>query len=143
MKDILTLAFISFAPLYYFYQLDFAYDVKTNRNEKTVFSIVTILTTSTFFAKLLTSEYNDYVYYLLVASIAGPFLDVIMGVYPNTGVLCQTTSLFLFTLGENFDDDDIFGWVGIALVGLSAVAYTAISTLSEKQKTIINNDGIF
>ena len=143
MKDILTLAFVSFAPLYYFFQLDFAYDVKTNRNQKAVFAVVTMLTTVVLFSKLLANNVDDYVYYLLVGSIAGPFLDVMMGVYPNTGVFCQSICLLLFTLGENFGERDYFGYTGVALVGLSFVAYTLSYNPPKKRKTKNINDGIF
>lgn len=143
MKDILTLAFVSFAPLYYFFQLDFAYDKGTNQKEKTFFAIVTVLTTATFFAKLLSNQVNDYVYYLLVGSIAGPFIDVMMGVYPNTGNLCQTISIALFVLGEKFDNQNVFGWIGIALILLSIAAYTSVPSKKQVEVSIVKKYGMF
>ena len=121
MKDILTLAFVSFAPLYYLFQADFAYDQKTNRKEKGFFALITVLITLLYFIFLLFNSGKEYTYYLLIFAIVGPFLDVAMGTYPNTGTLCQGVGLVMFALSVDLKQEYI--WTSAALALFSFVVF--------------------
>lgn len=117
MQDLLTFAFVAFAPLYYLFQAEFAYDTATENPQKVALSLSTVLSTALYFSYLQTAHAESFVYYLLVGSVAGPFLDLSIGIYPNTGTLCHIVSLGFFLLIHNLPD--YFMWLSGGLILLS------------------------
>ena len=70
---------------------------------------------------LLFNSGKEYTYYLLIFAIVGPFLDVAMGTYPNTGTLCQGVGLVMFALSVDLQQEYI--WVSVAMALFSFVVF--------------------
>lgn len=122
MKDLITYAFVAFAPLYYLFEVEWKYQTSVKSvKELVVLIAVTLATTTLFFSYLVVHDDHAAVYYLLVFAIGGPFVDLVTRTYPSTGSLCHVVSVALFVLIDGISV--MFFWPAVAILFLSTTGF--------------------
>lgn len=98
MLDIITIAAVTFLPLWYIFQVEWHYQANAKSiRDLIVLGAVTFFTNLLFFVYIVVEQHpHPSVYYLLVFAIGGPFVDLATQTYPSTGALCHIVSLLFF-----------------------------------------------
>lgn len=124
MLDIITVAFLSFAPVWYTFRIQWRYQSEATTFRKfLILFAVTIATSLLFFSYIVQGNRPRYVYYLFVFATIAPLVDLTTHVYPSTGALCHITSLLFFVLIRNLSQlYQIFGGI---IIGLSVIGFAS------------------
>lgn len=117
MQNLITFAFVAFAPLYYLFQIMLG--TKSTRSNPRASAapargvwVLLVATTGMYFVSLLTAS-RSWVYVLLVGSTVGPFVDLALGVYPDSGAGCHLAALLFFALST--PQPEGIGYLAMAL----------------------------
>ena len=117
MQNLITFAFVAFAPLYYLFQINSA-------SLRGGGWVLLLATTGMYFVSLLTAS-RSWVYVLLVGSTVGPFADLALGVYPDSGAGCHLAALLFFALST--PQPEGIGYLAMALACLGVAALLGAS----------------
>lgn len=123
MLDIITVAAVTFLPLWYIFQVEWHYQANAKSiRDLVVLAAVTFFTNLLFFVYIVVEEHkHESVYYLLVFAIGGPFVDLVTRTYPSTGSMCHLVSLLFFL--ELRGLKQVYLGPGVAIVVLATVGF--------------------